>query len=92
MTKLFQGVGVEELIEAVKPHFSYVRRFSPEASRNASSEVYLICRNHTPWNAKSTSVLNRYEDEVNKILGGDDIIDDVVATKTSFTVRRKKTE
>ncbi|MAR46839.1 MAG: hypothetical protein CMA41_03435 [Euryarchaeota archaeon] len=92
VTKLFQGVGVEELIEAVKPHFSYVRRFSPEASRNSSSEVYLICRNHTPWNAKSTSVLNRYEQAVNKILGGDDIIDDVVATKTSFTVRRKKTE
>jgi 23S rRNA (uridine2552-2'-O)-methyltransferase len=92
VTKLFQGVGVEELIEAVKPHFSYVRRFSPEASRNSSSEVYLVCRNHTPWNAKSTSVLDGYEVAVNKLLGGDEIIDDVVATKTSFTVRRKKTE
>ena len=92
MTKLFQGVGVEELIEAVKPHFSYVRRFSPEASRNSSSEVYLICRNHTPWNAKSTSVREIYEEKVNKILGGDEIQDDVVATKTSFTVRRKKSD
>ena len=79
VTKLFQGVGVEELIEAVKPHFSYVRRFSPEASRNSSSEVYLVCRNHTPWNAKSTSVLDGYEVAVNKLLGGDEIIDDVVA-------------
>tara|TARA_Y100000766_G_scaffold232306_1_gene206681 strand:+ start:1813 stop:2655 length:843 start_codon:yes stop_codon:yes gene_type:complete len=92
VTKLFQGVGVEELIDAVKPHFSHVRRFSPEASRNSSSEVYLICRNHTPWNATSTSVLDRYEQAVNKVLGGDEIVDDVVATKTKFTVRRKKTE
>lgn len=92
VTKLFQGVGVEELIEAVKPHFSYVRRFSPEASRNSSSEVYLVCRNHTPWNATSTSVLDRYEQAVNKILGGDEIVDNVVATKTKFTVRRKKSE
>ena len=92
VTKLFQGVGVEELIDAVKPHFSYVRRFSPEASRNSSSEVYLICRNHTPWNATSTSVLDRYEEGVNKLLGGDEIVDNVVATKTKFTVRRKKVE
>ena len=92
VTKLFQGVGVEELIEAVKPHFSYVRRFSPEASRNSSSEVYLVCRNHTPWNAKSTSVLARYEEAVDKILGGDEVVDDVVATKTKFTVRRKKSK
>jgi 23S rRNA (uridine2552-2'-O)-methyltransferase len=92
VTKLFQGVGVEELIEAVKPHFSYVRRFSPEASRNSSSEVYLVCRNHTPWNAKSTSVLARFEEAVDKILGGDDIEEDVVATTTKFTVRRKKSQ
>ncbi len=92
VTKLFQGVGVEELIEAVKPHFSYVRRFSPEASRNSSSEVYLVCRNHTPWNATSTSVLERYEKAVDQILGGEDVVDDVVATATKFTVRRKKSE
>ena len=92
VTKLFQGVGVEELIEAVKPHFSYVRRFSPEASRNSSSEVYLVCRNHTPWNAKSTSVLARYEEAVDKILGGDEVVQDVVATATKFTVRRKKSK
>ena len=28
-TKLFQGIGVEELISAVRPHFSSVRRFPP---------------------------------------------------------------
>ena len=28
-TKIFQGVGIEELIEAIKPYFSEVRRFSP---------------------------------------------------------------
>jgi 23S rRNA (uridine2552-2'-O)-methyltransferase len=90
VTKLFQGVGVEELINAVKPHFSTVRRYSPEASRNSSSEVYLICRNYIPWKTESGSVLVDYETEVNKILGGDEIDDDVVATKTKFTVRRKK--
>ena len=48
VTKLFQGVGVEELIEIVRPHFQTVKRFSPMASRNSSSEVYLICKFHTP--------------------------------------------
>ena len=92
VTKLFQGVGVEELIEAVKPHFSQVRRFSPEASRNSSSEVYLICRNHTPWKAKSISILDRYENAVNKILGGEETVEEVEATPTNFRVRRKKAD
>jgi hypothetical protein len=43
-----------------------------------------------PWKTESGSVLVDYETEVNKILGGDEIDDDVVATKTKFTVRRKK--
>ena len=30
VTKMFQGVGVEELIAEVRPHFSKVRRFSPK--------------------------------------------------------------
>ncbi len=49
MTKVFQGYGIEELVAAMKPHFSKVKRFSPEASRNSSSEVYLVCINHKPW-------------------------------------------
>jgi len=31
ITKVFQGVGIDELIGVLKPHFSMVRRYSPEA-------------------------------------------------------------
>ncbi len=62
ITKIFQGEGIENLIELVKPRFSTVRRFSPEASRNSSSEVYLICKNHIPWKNKGGSILS----ELNK--------------------------
>ncbi|HII28096.1 MAG TPA: RlmE family RNA methyltransferase [Candidatus Poseidonia sp.] len=90
-TKLFQGIGVEELISAVRPHFSSVRRFSPDASRNSSSEVYLVCRHHTPWKAPKASVRERYEAGVNKIVGGDEIEADPEPVASSFKVRRKKT-
>jgi 23S rRNA (uridine2552-2'-O)-methyltransferase len=91
-TKLFQGVGVEELIAAVKPHFSNVRRYSPDASRNSSSEVYLVCRHHTPWKAPKTSVRSRYETMLNKLLGGDEIEDDPEPVASTFKVRRKKSD
>ena len=90
-TKLFQGIGVEELISAVRPHFSSVRRFSPDASRNSSSEVYLVCKHHTPWKAPKASVRERYEAAVNKIVGGEELEDDPEPVATSFKVRRKKT-
>ena len=62
-SKLFQGIGVEELIKAVKPYFSDVRRFSPDASRNSSSEVYLVCRNFMPWMMeKDMSIRSTYEE------------------------------
>ena len=89
-TKLFQGIGVEELIQAVRPHFSSVRRFSPDASRNSSSEVYLVCKHHTPWKAPKASVRMRYEDALNKILGGDEIEDDPEPVASTFHVRRRK--
>lgn len=90
-TKLFQGIGVEELITAVRPHFSSVRRFSPDASRNSSSEVYLVCKHHTPWKAPKASVRERYEEGVNKIVGGDEIEADPDIVASSFRVRKKKT-
>ena len=90
-TKLFQGIGVEELITAVRPHFSSVRRFSPDASRNSSSEVYLVCKHHTPWKAPKASVRERYEEGVNKIVGGDEIEADPEIVASSFRVRKKKT-
>lgn len=90
-TKLFQGIGVEELITAVRPHFSSVRRFSPDASRNSSSEVYLVCKHHTPWKAPKASVRERYEAGVHKIVGGDEIEADPEIIASSFRVRKKKT-
>ena len=90
-TKLFQGVGVEQLIDAVKPHFSTVRRFSPDASRNSSSEVYLICRNHTPWKGPNRSVRLRYDEAMDELVGGHELEEDVAIQSSTFSVRRKKT-
>ena len=42
VTKIFQGVGIEGLILAAKDRFTNVQRFAPMASRNASSETYLV--------------------------------------------------
>ena len=53
VTKIFQGVGIEGLIRAAKDRFSSVQRFAPLASRNASSETYLVCRNRLPKPRKS---------------------------------------
>jgi len=89
-TKLFQGVGVEELIEAVRPQFSNVRRFSPDASRNSSSEVYLVCRNHTPWKRPKQSVRERYDEAMDALLGGHELEADVELRTSTFSVRRKK--
>ena len=55
MTKAFQGTGIELLVKACRGRFSFVRRFSPIASRNASSEVYLVCKNKKPNGSISES-------------------------------------
>jgi len=61
VAKLFQGIGVEELIESLRPHFSKVRRFSPMASRNSSSEVYLVCRHYLRKSKKPASIKDSFE-------------------------------
>ena len=48
VTKIFQGAGIEGVVNAAKTRFSRVQRFAPEASRNSSSEVYLVCKNKLP--------------------------------------------
>lgn len=58
VTKVFQGEGIENLINLIKPYFSSVKRYSPDASRNSSSEVYLVCKNHLPWKNSKTSILS----------------------------------
>ena len=48
VTKIFQGTGIEGVVNAAKQRFSRVQRFSPDASRNSSSEVYLVCKHKYP--------------------------------------------
>lgn len=88
-TKIFQGVGIEELIEAVKPYFSEVKRFSPMASRNSSSEVYLVCRNHMPWVKREVSIRETYELLLDKKLNPEEEKEEQKVF-TSFRVRKKK--
>ena len=61
VTKIFQGVGIEGLIEAAKMRFSSVQRFAPTASRNSSSETYLVCRNKLPKVRKEAKGKTAYE-------------------------------
>ena len=88
-TKIFQGVGIEELIAAVKPYFSEVKRFSPMASRNSSSEVYLVCRNHMPWVNRKISIRETYESLLDKKLNPDEELEEQKVF-TSFKVRKRK--
>jgi len=60
VTKIFQGVGIEGLIQAAKDRFSHVQRFAPMASRNASSETYLVCRNRLPVPRKSARGMSAF--------------------------------
>jgi len=55
VTKVFQGRGIEAIVDAAKIRFSKVQRFSPIASRNSSSEVYLVCKNKLPANKIDTN-------------------------------------
>jgi 23S rRNA (uridine2552-2'-O)-methyltransferase len=48
VTKIFQGTGIEGIVNSAKQRFSRVQRFSPDASRNSSSEVFLVCKNKLP--------------------------------------------
>ena len=89
-TKIFQGVGIEELIMAIKPYFSEVRRFSPMASRNSSSEVYIVCRNHMPWVRGSTLVRETYEQLLDKKLNPEIEENESPEVYSSFKIRKKK--
>ncbi len=54
VTKIFQGTGIEGVVNAAKQRFSRVQRFSPDASRNSSSEVFLVCKNKLPQPKKGS--------------------------------------
>lgn len=42
--KIFEGEDSLQFIAELKSAFSFVRRFSPEASRKSSSEIYLVAK------------------------------------------------
>ena len=47
VAKVFQGKDLEDLEADIEESFQYVRRVSPDASRDASSEVYLVAKGYT---------------------------------------------
>jgi len=44
LCKVFDGRDLEDFIKDLKDNFSFVKRFSPQASRKSSSELYLIAK------------------------------------------------
>ncbi|MDP6869358.1 MAG: RlmE family RNA methyltransferase [Candidatus Poseidoniaceae archaeon] len=90
VTKIFQGVGVEELIDLVKPHFQTVKRFSPMASRNSSSEVYLVCKNHGPKKGPDWKIRPAFEESLNERKGGLEPNEDIEPAKTTFSIRKRR--
>ncbi len=42
VVKVFQGQDLDDLADEISEEFQYVRRLSPDASRDSSSEIYLI--------------------------------------------------
>ncbi len=94
LTKVFQGRGIESLVDAAKAHFSKVQRFSPVASRNSSSEVYLVCKNKLPqprkW-ARGKTVFELVQESLTEAGfvtdGGED---EEFTGKVGFSVHRSK--
>lgn len=46
VVKVFEGRDIDELRDELDEQYRYVATASPEASRDASSEIYLVCRDH----------------------------------------------
>ena len=44
LMKMFEGDMSRDLIEELKKHFANVKRYSPEASRSSSSEIYVVAK------------------------------------------------
>ena len=73
VTKIFQGTGIEGIVHSAKQRFSRVQRFSPDASRNSSSEVFLVCKNKLP-KPKKESRGKSVSQELNEHLESEGII------------------
>ena len=48
--KFWQLPEIKDLTESMKNNFAKVRTFKPQASRNESSEMYLIATGYSPEN------------------------------------------
>jgi len=70
VTKVFQGAGIEGLVNAAKQRFSAVNRFAPTATRSSSSETYLVCQNKLPkfrGEASSTPAIEQLRSHLEEI-------------------------
>ena len=95
VTKIFQGTGIEGLIDAAKDRFSNVQRYSPTASRSASSETYLICQNRLPRpraRAQGKSALEQVQLHLSDLGVVVEEEEDEVETKVGFKRLRKREE
>jgi len=42
LVKTFQSKETDDLFKEIKPHFEFVKRYSPEATRRGSKEIFII--------------------------------------------------
>ena len=42
LVKTFQSQETEELVKEIKPHFTFVKRYIPQSTRQGSKEIYII--------------------------------------------------
>jgi 23S rRNA (uridine2552-2'-O)-methyltransferase len=85
VTKVFQGSGIEGLVGAAKLRFAAVGRFSPTASRSASSETYLICQKKLQSTKEIGTAMEHLESHLTSIgIVVDDVNEEDSGTKVGF--------
>lgn len=95
ITKIFQGTGIEGLVDAAMDRFSNVQRYSPTASRSASSETYLICQNRLPQpraRARGMSAFEQLQGHLSELGVVVEKDDEEVETKVGFRRILKREE
>ena len=56
LVKIFQGIGFEDYVKLMRRHFTHVLTRKPDASRDRSSELYLLGRERIAKTVKSGGV------------------------------------
>jgi len=95
VTKIFQGTGIEGLVTAARDRFSNVQRYSPTASRSASSETYLICQNRLPQpkgEARGKSASEQVHNHLSELGIVVEEESDEVESKVGFHLIKKREE